>query len=432
MTNASRTAITAALSTLLTLSLTSACEAARPFLGSGPAATAPAATPAPATSPAPAGAAAAAPPAAPSGGAPVAQAQAPQAGGGNDAVIRVYRDAGPSVVSVISTVVTRDFFNRAAPQPIGTGSGFVIDEQGNIVTNNHVVEDADRLEVTLSNGRTVPARLVGRDPRSDLAVVRVDVPKDQLTVARLGSSAQLQIGEQAIAIGNPFGLDRTVTAGIVSGRRAVVDEPTSSGSPSQGGQPARPTEQGLLIEAIQTDASINPGNSGGPLFNARGEVVGINTLILSPGAQGGQGGNIGIGFAIPIDYAKRIVPELIAKGKYAHPFLGVSTEAITDTIAQDLKLPVKEGLLVAQVDPNTPAARAGLRGGGRSQDARSRRVSAGGDIITAIDGQPLRRPEELLVYLETKKSPGDTVTLSINRDGQPRDLAVQLAERQAA
>jgi 2-alkenal reductase len=217
-----------------------------------------------------------------------------------------------------------------------------------------------------------------------------------------------------------------VTAGIVSGRRAVVEEP--GGAPIPGQQAAAP---GLLINAIQTDASINPGNSGGPLFNARGEVIGINTLILSPGAQGGMGGNIGIGFAIPIDYAKRIVPELIAKGRYAHPFLGVSTQEITETIAREANLPVREGLLVAQADPGTPAARAGLRGGTRGQDARSRRVSLGGDIITAIDGQPLRRPEQLLVYLETQKSVGDTVTLSVVRDGQTLQVQVQLAERPA-
>jgi 2-alkenal reductase len=294
------------------------------------------------------------------------------------------------------------------------------------VTNNHVVEDADRLEVTLEDARTVPARLVGRDPRADLAVIQVDVPRDQLKVARLGDSSQVQIGEMAIAIGNPFGLERTVTAGIVSGRRAVVEEP--GGAPIPGQQGAVP---GLLINAIQTDASINPGNSGGPLFNARGEVIGINTLILSPGAQGGLGGNIGIGFAIPIDYAKRIVPELIAKGRYAHPFMGVSTQEITEIIAREANLPVREGLLVAQVDPGTPAARAGLRGGTRGQDARSRRVSLGGDIITAIDGQPLRRPEQLLVYLETQKSVGDTVTLSVARDGQTLQVQVQLAERPA-
>ena len=415
-----RTAVTAAVSSLLTLSLAAGCEVTRPFTGLGPAPTAPPA----ATNPAPTPGQPTSPPAQGAPTSPLAQAQAAPTGQPNDAVIRVYRDASPSVVNIISTVVTRDFFNQAVPRSAGSGSGIIIDDQGNIATNNHVVEDADRLEVSLPDGSTVPAKLVGRDPRSDLAVVRVDVPKDRLKVAKLGDSSQVEVGEMAIAIGNPFGLERTVTAGVVSGRRAVVEEP---GSPSITGQ--QPADSGLLINAIQTDASINPGNSGGPLFNARGEVIGINTLILSPGAQGGQGGNIGIGFAIPVDFAKRVVPQLIAKGKYAHPYLGVSTQEITETIAKDNNLPVGSGLLVAQVDQGTPAARAGLRGGSRPQDARSRRVSLGGDIITAIDGQPLKRPEELLVYLETKKSPGDTVTLSIIRDGQNLQVPVQIGER---
>ena len=342
----------------------------------------------------------------------------------SDVITRVYREGSPAVVSVLSTVVTGGFFNQAQPQPSGAGSGFVISDEGFIVTNNHVVEDADRLEVTLSNGRTVPAKLIGRDPRSDLAVVKVDVPKEQLSVARLGSSAQLEVGEPAIAIGNPFGLDRTVTAGIISGRRPVLDEPA-------GGANGRATEPGLLIDAIQTDASINPGNSGGPLFNARGEVIGINTLILSPGSQGGQGGNIGIGFAIPIDYARRIVPELMSKGKYSHPFLGLGTQEITETIAQQASLPVKEGLLVAEVDASGPAAKAGIRAGTRPQDARSRQVSLGGDIVVAVDGQPMRRPEELLVYLEIQKRVGDPLTLNLLRDGQRREVTVQLADRPA-
>jgi 2-alkenal reductase len=417
-----RTAITAAISSLLTLSLVAACDVARPLLGQRAAPTA-----APAATSQPSPGAPQAPPLSGPGQAPsapvVQAAPGSQAATASDAIIRVYRDANPSVVAITSTVIPPGFSNRASPQPVGAGSGFVVDEQGHIVTNNHVVEDADRLEVTLPDGRTIPAKLIGRDPRSDLAVVKVDVPKEQLKIVRLGSSGQVQIGEVAIAIGNPFGLDRTVTAGIVSGRRPVVDEPTSSG-PGQ-----RPAEQGLLIDAIQTDASINPGNSGGPLFNGRGEVIGINTLIISGGGQGGAGGNIGIGFAIPIDYAKRIVPELIAKGKYAHPFLGMLSETITETMVRDLNLPVKEGLLVQEVEAGTPAARAGLKGGSRPQDARSRRVSVGGDIITAADGKPMKRAVELVAYLETQKSVGETVTLSIVRDGKPLDLPVQLGER---
>jgi 2-alkenal reductase len=416
-----RTVMTAVVSSLLTLSLVAGCEIARPFIGGG--------TTSPAT---PAGrptesaratsvpaAAAALPPSA-----PAVQAQTSVTSGPTNLITQVYRDASPTVVNIISKVVSRDFFNQATPQSVGSGSGFMIDDRGNIVTNNHVVEDADRLEVTLPDGSTVPAKLVGRDPRADLAVVRVDVPKEKLKVARLGNSSQVEIGEMAIAIGNPFGLERTVTAGIVSGRRAFLDEPSDPPGPGQ-----QPTDAGVLINAIQTDASINPGNSGGPLFNGRGEVIGINTLIFSPGASGGQGGNIGIGFAIPIDYAQRIITALIATGKYTHPYLGIGTQEITETIARDNKLPVQAGLLVAQVDPSTPAAKAGLRAGTRPADARTRRVSLGGDILTAIDNQPLKRPEELTVYLETQKSAGDSVTLTVVRDGQTLNLSVQLGER---
>jgi 2-alkenal reductase len=400
-----RTAGVAAVASLLTIVLLAGCEQVRPLT-----------TPAPTASPTDT----ASKPAVP------APAISPPAGQPNEAIIRVYREAGPTVVNVISTVVTRDFFDQAVPRIAGAGSGFIIDEQGHILTNNHVVQDADRLEVTLPDDSTVPAKLVGRDPRADLAVVKVDVARDKLSVARLGNSSEVQIGEMAIAIGNPFGLERTVTAGIVSGKRAVVDEPGGQQVP---GQP--PVSSGVLINAIQTDASINPGNSGGPLFNARGEVIGINTLILSPGAAGGRGGNIGIGFAIPIDFAKKIVPELISKGRYAHPFLGVATQEITETIAREANLPVQQGLLVAQVDAGTPAAQAGLRAGTNPRDARSRRVSLGGDIITAIDGQPLKRPEELLVYLEMQKRVGDTVTITVLRDGRTLQLQGQLAERPA-
>jgi len=208
--------------------------------------------------------------------------------------VRIYRDVSPAVVLVTSTVVQSDFTQQAVPQQ-GTGSGVIIDNQGYIITNNHVVEDANRLEVSLPDNSIVRANLVGRDPWFDLAVIKVDVPPDRLTTATLGDSDQLQIGELAVAIGNPFGLERTVTSGVISARRATVEEPGGSG---------------VLIDAIQTDAAINPGNSGGPLLNSRGEVVGINTL-----ARVGQGGGqAGINFAIPANAAKRIVPALIQTG----------------------------------------------------------------------------------------------------------------------
>jgi S1-C subfamily serine protease len=234
-------------------------------------------------------------------GQPAAQPAVQQASNPYDAVIRVYRDTRPSVVTVLSTVVQPGFRSEAQQPRGGSGSGFMIDDQGHILTNNHVVEDANRLEVVLSNGQTLPAELVGRDPRFDLAVVRASIPRDQLRVVQLGDSDQIQVGEQAIAIGNPLGLEGTVTTGVVSSRRPLVEEPNREGSGPG---------IGVLVNAIQTDASINPGNSGGPLFNSRGEVIGVNTLGLMPG-----GGQAGLNFAIPINNAKRVLPDLIAAAR---------------------------------------------------------------------------------------------------------------------
>jgi 2-alkenal reductase len=343
------------------------------------------------------------------GAAPVGQAApAPQTGNPYDTVIRVYRDGRPSVVTVISRAVSPDF--RAKPESSGTGSGFIIDAQGHVLTNNHVVADEARLEITLANGTTIPAELVGRDPRFDLAVVKANIPADQLRVMTLGDSDLVQVGEQAIAIGNPYGLEGTVTTGIVSSRRPVVSEPGGG--------------DGVLVNAIQTDTSINPGNSGGPLLNSRGEVIGVNTLGLMPG-----GGQAGLNFAIPINNAKRILPDLLAKGSYAHPFVGIASAEITPQIASTLNLSVQEGLLVQSVEPNTGAARAGLRGGSQPREVGPRQVTVGGDIIVAIDGQRVRRPEEFVAFLELNKKAGESVTLAIVRDGQQREVQVTLGER---
>jgi len=344
---------------------------------------------------------------APSGGAPAAQAA--QVGTSTDTVIRVYRDWRPSTVAVISSVVQPGF--RSEPQPAGTGTGFMIDDQGHILTNNHVVADADRLEVTLADGTTLPARLVGRDSRFDLAVIRAAVPADRLRPTTLGDSDQLQVGEQVVAIGNPYGLEGTVTTGIVSGRRPVVAEPEGDG---------------VLVNAIQTDASINPGNSGGPLLNGRGEVVGVTTLGLMP-----NGGQAGLNFAIPINNARRILNDLIASGSYPHPFVGIATAEITPTIAAQLGLPVQQGLLVQDVTRGSAAAQAGLRAGSQQQDAGARRVAAGGDVIIAADGNPVRRPEDFLSYLELNKRAGDALTLTIIRDGQQQDVSLTLGQRPA-
>lgn len=324
-----------------------------------------------------------------------------------DTTVRVYQDNRPSVVTVISSVVPPGF--RSEPQPEGTGSGFMIDNQGHIVTNNHVVADADKLEVTTSDGTTYPAKLVGRDSRFDVAVIQADIPTDKMRAVNLGDSDQIQVGEQVIAIGNPYGLDGTVTTGIVSSRRPVVSEPEGDG---------------VLVDAIQTDTSINPGNSGGPLLNSRGEVVGITTLGLMP-----QGGQTGLNFAVPINSAKKVLNDLESSGSYAHPYVGIGTAEITSTVASQLSLPAQQGLLIQSVDPNSAAAKAGLKGGSGQQQAGARQVAAGGDIITAIDGQQVKRPEDFISYLELNKKAGDQITLSILRNGQQQDVSLTLGSR---
>ena len=327
-----------------------------------------------------------------------------------DTTVRVYQDNRPSVVTVISSAVLPGF--RSEPQPNGTGSGFLIDNQGHILTNNHVIAEADKLEVTLSDGTTYPAKLIGRDSRFDLAVLQADIPADKLRPVTLGDSDNLKVGEQVVAIGNPYGLDGTVTTGVVSSRRPMVSEPEGDG---------------ILVNAIQTDTSINPGNSGGPLLNARGDVVGVTTLGLMP-----NGGQAGLNFAIPINTAKQILGDLKASGSYKHPFVGIATAEITQTVADQLTLPVKQGLLVQSVEPNSAAAQAGLKGGAQQQQAGARQMAAGGDIITAIDGQAMKRPEEFVSYLEQNKKAGDTISVTVMRDGQQRDLTLTLGERPSA
>jgi S1-C subfamily serine protease len=329
--------------------------------------------------------------------------------GAADASIRVYKDVSPSVVTVVGSTVRAGF--RQEPTPSGTGSGFMIDGDGRILTNNHVVDDADKLEVSLPDGSTIPAELIGRDPRFDVAVIKANIPPALLKPVKMADSDAVEIGELAIAIGNPFGLERTITMGIVSARRPIVAEPGGFG---------------VLVNAIQTDAAINPGNSGGPLLNARGEVIGINTL----GRVGPGGSQAGLNFAIPINNAKLVMNDLIKSGKYAHPFVGIASADITQAIAEQLKLPVKEGLLIQSVEPNSGGARAGLRGGGGAQETvRSRQIATGGDIVTAIDGIKVKRPEDFVAYLELNKKAGDRVMLTIVRDGQTRDIEVTLGER---
>ncbi len=321
-------------------------------------------------------------------------------------VIAVYKQASPAVVHITSTTLMYDFFFQVVPQR-GIGSGFIVDDRGYLLTNNHVVESADNLEVTLADKTKVAGKLIGRDPNNDLAVVRITAPKEKLRPVRLGDSSGLLVGQMAIAVGNPFGLDRTVTRGVISSLNRTLKADTGR----------------VISGIIQTDAAINPGNSGGPLLNSRGEVIGINTAIFSP-----SGGSVGIGFAVPINTAKRLLPQLIARGRVSHPWLGISGVDLSGDLARALGLAVKEGILVTQVDPQGPAARAGVRGARRSARLGNRLFPVGGDIIVAVDGARVTSVDELIAFLDAERKVGDEVRLEIVRDGRPLTLPVRLGE----
>jgi S1-C subfamily serine protease len=349
-----------------------------------------------------------------------------QSGSGSNPAVAVYQVNGGSVVNITSTAVFRS--RAGQPQQAqGFGSGFFIDTDGRIVTNNHVVEDASQLAVTLRDRTMVVARLVGRDPDNDLAVIQIDPNaidpdgrpiRDRISPVTLGDSDQVTVGETAIAIGSPLGLAQTVTEGIVSARRNPGEESSVPGNPID-----------LLGGAIQTDAAINPGNSGGPLFNAAGQVIGVNSAILSQ-----SGGNEGVGFAIPINVVKRVAPELIQTARYSHPQVGVTSFPLSDLspqAKQQLGLdPTLRGLLVQQVTAG--AQQAGVQAGTRRATVGSEAIVVGGDIIVAVDGQPVTTGGDLRGWLENNKHPGDQATLSVLRDGQRLDLPVTLTERPAS
>jgi S1-C subfamily serine protease len=316
--------------------------------------------------------------------------------------ISVYRKNIPSVVNVTSRAMSFDFFYGMVPQE-GQGSGFVIDKDGHILTNYHVIADARQVEVTLHNRKKYKATVVGTDQAHDLAVIQITAP--DLVPAVLGDSAHLQVGQKVYAIGNPFGLAGTMTRGIVSSIR-----------------PVREPNGATIGDAIQTDAAINPGNSGGPLMNWHGEVIGINTMILSSVNQ-----NAGIGFAIPINTAKAVLNDLMTLGRVRRPALGVRTIPISADLADEMGLPVDYGLLILQVTPGGAADAAGLRGGTERAYLGNKLIMLGGDLIVALDGQKVEDEMDLSQMMNNHRA-GDTVKVTIYRNKKKMDVSVALAE----
>src|ERR1700690_145903 len=319
--------------------------------------------------------------------------------------VRIYKQASPAVANVVTRTVEYDFFFNPVPVE-GAGSGFVIDTDGHILTNYHVIQGAQVIEVTLGDRSRFKAKLIGVDTRNDLALIKIDPGTRKLTTLPLGDSRNLLVGQRVLAIGNPFGFQSTLTTGVVSslGRTVQTGENT------------------FIDEAIQTDAAINRGNSGGPLLNSHGEVIGINSAIYSP-----SGAAAGIGFAIPINTARRIAEDLITKGHVTRASLGVEGRALWPGLADALNLPVQQGLLIERAIPGGPEAQAGIHGGNRSVLAGMRELRIGGDVLVAIDGKPITSQSELNVWLNSS-NPGDTVTVTVIRNGKQMDIQVKLAE----
>jgi putative serine protease PepD len=314
--------------------------------------------------------------------------------------VEVYKTISPGVVSIKSTSYRQDFFGQVE-EGQGSGSGSVIDAEGHILTNYHVIEGAEKLSVSLGGDKNYPATVIGRDPDTDLAVIKVQAPRDQLTIVPFGDSDRLVVGQKVLAIGNPFGFDRTLTTGVISGLQRPIR--ARNGRPIEG--------------AIQTDASINPGNSGGPLLDSRGRMIGINSQIISPSR-----GSAGVGFAIPVSIAKRIVPELIKSGMIRRPKLGIDTRDVED-IKDQVRLPVSEGVMIWAVVPNGSAAAAGLRGLMQTEDGDI----VMGDIITTIDGQKITNRDDLFRTLD-KHQINDVVRVEIVREGRRSTIPVRLLE----
>jgi S1-C subfamily serine protease len=322
--------------------------------------------------------------------------------------VRVYRQASAAVANVLTKATEYDFFMDPVPVE-GAGSGFVIDPRGYILTNFHVVQEAQSIEVVLGDQTRYVAKFIGADQRNDVALLKIEPKGKTLVALPLGDSSKLQVGQKVLAIGNPFGFQSTLTTGVVSalGRTVQTSQTT------------------LIDEAIQTDAAINRGNSGGPLINSHGEVIGINSAIYTP-----SGTTAGIGFAIPVNTAKRIAHDLMTEGRVRQAFLGAQTLSVGGWLSEALDLPVQEGLLIEEVTKDGPAAVAGLHGGNRAAQAGMQRIMIGGDVIVAIDGQKIGSQSDMNLVLNRKR-PGDTVTVTVYRGGKKMDVPVKLGERVA-
>ncbi len=320
-------------------------------------------------------------------------------------LVNLYARANPAVVNI--TIYGQ---NGGQIVPLGQGSGFVYDESGSIITNDHVVEGAEQVEVTFSDGTIRDAEVIGQDPNSDLAVVKVDQLPAGIAPLQLGNLSELAVGQTVIAIGNPFGLDGTLTRGIISALGRTIPALTPFSIP----------------QAIQTDAAINPGNSGGPLLDLHGHVIGVNAQIETGGTSHS---NSGVGFAIPVNVVERVVPVLIEKGKYEWAWLGVRGGNIVPALVEAMKLPVERGAYILEATGGGPAEQASLRGADNTVTVNGLTMPVGGDVITAIDGQLIRSFDELLIYIAMQAEPGQNVTLTILRDGKTQDVNVQLGAR---
>jgi len=319
--------------------------------------------------------------------------------------VSLYRRLNAGVVNITNRAVAYDFFSNPIPSA-SSGSGFAFDAQGHILTNHHVVRNAQRLEVSLANGSKWIAKLVGADPVTDLAVLHIQAPPELLTVLSMGDSSALQIGQKVLAIGNPFGLEHSLSTGIVSSVRKFVKTGATE-----------------IEDVIQTDAAINPGNSGGPLLDSEGRVIGINTAIFST-----SGGNIGIGFAIPVNTAKRVAADILTRGYVIYSYLGAETQTLTPDLAKALKLPVERGAGIVRIAPGSPAAKAGLQGGTRQVIIGNAIVVIGGDIVVKAGGAVVQTSEELRRIIR-KHQPGDVMTVQVVRQGTLLDGTVTLTEQ---